>query len=178
MAACLQRRHCQARSLTAESSVLTTAAAEARREGTPEWRRVLAVALDIEGSHATFAPGDAVAVRAENDPRDVAGLLSRLGLKGDRAVALSGVDGAPAPSHLPTPATVGELFTRNIDFTSPARKTVLAGLAGACGDAGEARTLRFMASRGGRDHYRVQVKGVMRETHCMLSFMSSSRGMG
>lgn len=137
--------------------MLTTAAAEARREGTPEWRRVLAVALDIEGSHATFAPGDAVAVRAENDPRDVAGLLSRLGLKGDRAVALSGVDGAPAPSHLPTPATVGELFTRNIDFTSPARKTVLAGLAGACGDAGEARTLRFMASRGGRDHYRVQV---------------------
>jgi len=142
------------------SRVLTSAASEsAAREGREDWRRVVSVTFDLSGSGLCVQPGDSVAVRARNDPALVDALLQRLGLDGERAVVVAGADGDHGrPAHLPAGAvTVRELFLRDLDVTHAPRKTMLAGLAGACGDAAERRTLAFLASRGGKEHYRAQV---------------------
>ena len=171
------------------SRVLTSHAAEAAGSSPDEWRRVVSVRLATAGSGLVVGPGDAVALMAPNLTDEVDGLLERLGWDGDRSVTLApslvddGGEASPAPalpSHLvwgggmccatsaaslaeskttTTTWTLRDLLTWRLDVMSPARKGLLVALSRACGDEAEARTLRFLASRDGRDHYKAQIMG-------------------
>lgn len=137
--------------------MLTRPSAEAGKEGSADWRRVVSVAFDLTGSNAVVRPGDSIAVLARNDSSLVTRLLSRLGLDADEVVRVDGARGASRPAHVPPVVAVRDLFERHLDISSPLRKTALAGLA-ECSEGSDKATLQYLASRSGKDYYKLQVR--------------------
>jgi len=128
-------------------------------------KRIYAVRLEVSKlSGWNWMPGDAFGVLPENDPEVVLYALSRLGMNPEESVRLH-VIGKVARESLAEfftackeSLTLGELFTKHLDWTYFPKKACLAQLAACCQDPAEQRDLLFLATKAGSANY-LQVAG-------------------
>jgi NADPH-ferrihemoprotein reductase len=147
---------------------------------------------DDGASSSAYGPGDAVGVLPRNDPALVDGVLAALGQDGDAVFDVSpvadddeggaGAQGAATADalapHLGAPCTLRSAFSRALDLTTPARKSLLRLLAEHASDPAERRHLLRLCGRDGRAAYSEEiVKGRPTLLDLLARFPSAARSV-
>lgn len=110
--------------------------------------QVLHLEIDLSGSGMACHPGDAIGIKAENDPTLVDKLLALLAADGSQVFSVAGADGEPGKlSHLGWPCTLRHAFAAGCDITGVPKKSLLRMLAEYCSDAAEKNRLLYLSSR-------------------------------
>jgi len=121
-------------------------------------REVLHLEIDLSGSGMACHPGDAIGIKADNDPTLVDKLLALLAADGSQVFSVAGADGEPGKlSHLGWPCTLRHAFAAGCDITGVPKKSLLRMLAEYCSDAAEKNRLLYLSSRGGKEAYRAEM---------------------
>jgi len=102
----------------------------------------------------SFAPGDHIGVRSENNPKTVGALGTRLGLDLKQVVSLRSVDPtASKPFRFPSPCTIQVALSAWLDIETPARPEFLSFVARYASDAAEKEELSKLGSAEGKEAY-------------------------
>merc|ERR1712028_238067 len=102
----------------------------------------------------SFAPGDHIGVRGENNPKSIGAIGTRLGLDLKQVVSLRSVDPtASKPFRFPCPCTIQVALSAWLDIETPARPEFLLFVARYASDAAEREELSKLGSAEGKEAY-------------------------
>ncbi|DAZ95702.1 TPA: hypothetical protein N0F65_007108 [Lagenidium giganteum] len=154
---------------------------------TPEHysRNVFHIEMDITNTKIKYSIGEALAVFAHNDEKDVIDFLRSYNVDPEALVVLpvahkvSGkrAPGTPAPAPLDETLTYFQLFAQVLDIFGRPSKKFYEALAERATDAKEKETLDFLLSPEGKDAYKERVDETVTFADLLAEFVSARPSM-